>query len=98
MNVFLVHFTEDVPDEAIGRLEQVSATGVYSLDDKLLLVHSDVDNPRVLSVMLDMTQKADPPIGGVVLKLNGSYAGYNSSELWTWLREAREESGVKFSI
>ena len=57
----------------------------YTVNEKCFLVRTDDISEKVATTVGIKGDKQLPEALGVVLKLNGSYAGYASSGIWEWL-------------
>ena len=57
----------------------------YAVNEKCFLVRTDDISEKVANAVGLQGDKRIPNAAGVVLKLNGSYAGYASPGIWEWL-------------
>ncbi len=57
--------------------------------DNVLVVRAHSDDPAELRDRLKLDSETE--YAGFVFLLNGSYTGYYSRDLWSWLREVREK-------
>lgn len=86
MHVFVVLFNEPPPKHVIGVAETQFDT--YVVSDTAILVGSPSRDPALITTKLGISAEADPPVVGIVAKLNGTYQGYNDNSLWVWLSVA----------
>ena len=87
MNQFIVVFNEPYSD-MIGASNALIADK-YELSDSVLLVRSVLDSPQQVAAQFNMSDEESGTLSvGVVLKLEGSYYGYNDPSLWNWLSKA----------
>ena len=93
MHLFLVIYDEAVASKYDKLAVPHSAIeGIYKVSDHVLLIQTPIDEAKHLGTFfgLDGEPNDDADVG-VIFKLNGSYYGNYFSELWDWLRKAREE-------
>ena len=88
MNQFIVVFSEPFDDTTY--LGNALITDKYQMSDRILLVRSVLDSAQQVATQFGISNEPSPgpPVSGVVLKLEGSYYGYNDPALWTWLSGA----------
>ena len=86
MNQFIVVFREPISDSSYANNALIADT--FQLSDSALLVRSTLDSPRHVRTLFQMSGEETDPKLGVVLKLEGSYAGYDEDPLWDWLSQA----------
>ena len=86
MNQFIVVFREPIADSAVVNNALIADT--FQLSDSALLVRSSLDSPGHVRRLFKMSSEEPDPNLGVVLKLEGSYAGYDDDPLWDWLSQA----------
>lgn len=53
----------------------------------VLIVLTDIETPTALARLLRLSESSD--YTAAVFLLDGSYAGYFDTALWTWMKEAR---------
>ena len=88
MNQFIVVFSEPFNDATY--LGNALIADRYRVSETILLVRSVLDSAQQVATQFGMSNEPspNPPVSGVVLKLEGSYYGYNDPALWTWLSRA----------
>ena len=93
MHLFLVVFEEAVASEAKEQAESTLLSNqIFLLAENTLLIQAPTSDPSLLTQMLGLFAEATEPKIGVIFKLNGTYSGYHRSNLWDWLKEARDPS------
>ena len=89
MNLFVVLFRTGIPPSVLHLARAAFADqGMYKVSDKALLVRTTSSDPASVILALGITSEADNPVVGVVLKLNGTYQGYDTQDLWDWFVSA----------
>ena len=53
-----------------------------------LIVLTDIETPTALAQLLRLSESSD--YTAAVFLLDGSYAGYFNTALWTWMKQARK--------
>lgn len=94
MNLFVVLFSDtDVPDR-IRRCESDLVQDAYVLPgERAVLMRSPVgDMSALVDTLLRNGEGEDDYHAAVILKLNGSYTGYHSTDLWNWLERSRRQA------
>lgn len=91
MHLFVAFFEEDIPQHIKETAEQTFP--VYAVSDRILLLRTPISDPQAISTFFRMDEGNQEPIVGMVLKLNGSRAGYFYKSAWDWFKE----SGDPFS-
>ena len=86
MNFYLVVLAEGITPEVQAKADLLSGDSAYMLTEHSLLVRSWEDSPKSIRGALGIDESRT----GVVFKLNGSYSGHYSSNLWAWLREGEQ--------
>ena len=88
-DLFIAVFQEKIPHEIAERAEENSRT--YRLADNLLLISlPDSGAASVVDMLMPDFDETDEPDVVVILKLNGSYSGYQKKRLWEWLDDSKE--------
>ena len=93
MHLFLVIFKEAIASKAKEQAESTLLSNqVFVLSDNTLVIQAPTSDPSLLTQMFGLFAEATEPNIGVIFKLNGTYSGYHRSDLWDWLKEARDPS------
>ena len=94
MNKFVAIFDDGgtLPDVLTGTSSDL-IKDVLKLSETAFVIQSPVGTPNLLD---DVLIGDDPENYRVVLilKLNGSYSGYQNNDVWDWLDRSRELSAV----
>lgn len=78
-------------DAAFARLQtrydfhQITPTVAVVRGEKLLT--------STIAVTAGTSKNSDPPIPGIVFRLNRAFSGYSWNALWEWLESADEAAG-----
>lgn len=88
MSVFAVVFTGSAQPDAEKELWR-EFPDAYALGNAAFLVRSDLLSSRIAQKL--HIKGDERKYTGVVFKINHSYSGYTSRDLWEWLDEASEE-------
>ena len=89
MNIFLVHFDGEIPQAARDAVATNYPTANHELSNRVLLIRAYASDPAVIANQLNISGESASPNIGVVLRLNGSHAGFYYRNLWDWLAETR---------
>ena len=85
---YIAIFNEPIAEEMASDAGVANRTdSTYVLADNVLLIRSHAYTPEAMSDIMGFDDKQRV---GVLFKLNGSYKGYQTEELWSWLAEKRE--------
>ena len=86
MALFVVHLAgDDTPEDFPERVDQHFPGSKHLwLSDRAFLLRTDVLSDTIAD-KLGMRRDSDDPARGIVLKLNGAYAGLERPVTWEWL-------------
>ena len=95
--LFAVVLTDEQEEGSAKIADAFEERDFYRLsDDTYVVAHDGLSRDVAKSVGIfqaggdDETEPGD--VAGVVFKLNGSYTGYASQDIWEWLEQADKES------
>ena len=76
---------DDAPSREVARRIKEQYPRHYRPQKGVFLVQSDIVADRIAAAVGLRDEGRVEGANGVVLKLNGTYAGYASNSLWDWL-------------
>ena len=86
-DVYLICLTDDDTSEALAAIEGMWPNGNhFPLTERLVFVTNGSDIVTTKDIHTKIREH-DDKLGCVVVKIS-NYAGYNSPNLWEWLRSA----------
>ena len=95
--LFAVVLTDEQDKGGAKITENYRESEVYRLaEDTYIVAHDGLsrDVAKSVGIFSDTDEDGTEPgeVSGVVLKLNGSYTGYASQDIWEWLDAAEKET------
>ena len=88
MNLFIAVFEDDenLPGALTGGVSDLIKDALR-LSDTVFVIRSPVESPAAMDDVL-IGEDRDDYRAALVLKLNGSYSGFQRKEVWEWLEKS----------